>query len=602
VKKAHRKRLWSYIAENKWRFLGSMFFGALVAAIDLYTAHLLNPFIEAAKGGSTASQPHAWGEICRIAAIFVLIQIPKGFSNYWMTYLVASATNHIGTRIRNELYSHLQRMSLSYFERNKVGHLMSRMTNDVGLIQNGSAAVVDSIIAPLMIVGGIARMFMINWILAIVAIIFAPGMGWIISKVTRRMRKLTVMLQAKLAEVASVFEETIVGIRIVKSFGMEAQEVKRFVTQSTASLAAALKAAKRNAMVTPIVELVGALAVAVVVLVGGYMVVTGRMTFGSLAEFAMIGFYVSGSAKKVGRLNVVYHQTMAGVERVFEVLDEQPDMVDADDAVSLDHVEGRVEFRDVSFSYQTGEQVLNGISFVIEPGKVVAIVGPSGAGKTTVANVIPRFYDVTSGAVLVDGFDVRKIKTESLRKHITIVPQETILFSGTVRENIAYGKPDATDEEIEQAARAANAHDFITKLEDGYLTVIGERGVRLSGGERQRISIARAILKDPRILILDEATSSLDTNSERLVQDALERLMNGRTTLVIAHRLSTITKADNIIVLGDGKIIEQGTFDELMSREGVFAHLYRAQYDLQSIGGVIANGGRIEETVEKDSI
>lgn len=580
-----RKRLISYLMGNRWRILGGAVFGAAVAGMDLYVANLLKHFFDAAVA-------HSWDDVCRVAAIFVFLQIPKGISSFGQFYLVASATNRIATRIRDEIYEHLHQMSLSFFERNKIGHLMSRMTNDVGLIQNGSGAVIDAITAPMLVVFGIARMFMINWLLAIVAVVFAPGMSLVISKITRKMRKLTTTLQLRLADVAAVLEETIAGIRIVKSFGMERHEIRRFAEQNRASLNAAMRGARRSAAVTPVTELVGSLAVAAIMLVGGYMVVVEKsMTFSTLAEFATIGFFVSGAAKKIGRLNITYHQTMAGMERIFEILDEQPDLTDSPDAVALPSVDGLVEFREVSFSYQTGEQVLSGISFTMEPGKVVAVVGPSGAGKSTIANVIPRFYDVTGGAVLVDGHDVRKVTTESLRKHIGIVPQETILFSGTIRDNIAYGKPEATDKEVEQAARAANAHEFIMQFENGYDTVIGERGTRLSGGERQRISIARAILKDPRILILDEATSSLDAGSERLVQDALEVLMRGRTTLVIAHRLTTITKADKIIVIRDGGIVEQGTFDELMSADGLFARLYRAQSDLQATGVVTGTGG-----------
>lgn len=580
-----RKRLLKYLLSNKWRILGGGVFSAIDSVFILYTAHLLKPFFDTANNrGVATTTSMAWEEVCRIAAIFVLIQIPKGLASYGQFYLLASATNRIATTIRDEVYAHLHKMSLSFFERTKIGHLISRMTNDVALIQNGSAAVNDAVSAPMIVVSGIIRMFMINWKLAVVAIFFAPGMGWIINLITRKMRKLTAVLQVKLGDVASVLEETISGIRIVKSFGTEMHEIRRFAEQNKASLMAALKSARRNAAVSPITDLVGALAVAAILLVGGWQMVHGEITFGSFAEFAMIGFYVSSNAKKLGRLNVTYHQTMAGVERIVEILDEQPDTVDAPDAIELTEVEGRVEFRDVSFSYQTGEQVFSGLSFTMEPGRVVAVVGPSGAGKSTIANVIPRFYDVSGGAVLVDGRDVRDVTVSSLRRHIGIVPQETILFSGTIRDNIAYGKPDASDGEVEQAARAANAHGFISQLEDGYNTVIGERGARLSGGERQRISIARAILKDPRILILDEATSSLDANSEKLVQDALEGLMQGRTTLVIAHRLSTITKADLIIVLGRGEIVEKGSFTELMERDGLFAKLYRAQFDLQSVG------------------
>jgi len=578
------RRLIRYLTSHVWRFTAAGVFSVVFAGVTWYTANLLNQFYRSA-------QNQTWGSLWTIAAVFVVIQIPKGLAAFGQFYLVASATNRIAARIRDEIYEHLHKMSLSFFERNKVGHLMSRVTNDVGLIQNGAASVTEAIAAPIIIISGIARMFWVNWMLALVAVVFAPLMSFVITRIARRMRKLTMALQLRLADVSAVFEETIAGIRVVKSFGMEKHEVRRFAEQNKASLAVALKGARRSAAVAPVTEFVGALAIAAIVLVGGYQVSKGAITFGELAEFAFIAFYVSSHAKAVGRLNVVYQQTMAGVERIFEVLGEQPDLVDAPDAVEFAGVEGRVDFRDVSFSYQTGEQVLSHISFAMEPGKVVALVGPSGAGKSTIADVIPRFYDVTDGAVLVDGHDVRKVTSGSLREHIGIVPQETILFSGTIRDNIAYGKPDASDEEVEQAARAANAHGFIMQLEHGYKTVVGERGVRLSGGERQRIAIARALLKDPRILILDEATSSLDAASERLVQGALEGLMRGRTTLVIAHRLSTITKADRIIVLADGRIVEQGTFDELMGKEGLFAGLYKSQFDLQFAGSAAAPGG-----------
>lgn len=574
---------------HKWRFLFGAILGGIVTGSDVVTMYLVRLFTDAAGKGD-------WNSITMVAALFIGLQFPKGISSYGQFYLIALATNRIAVDIRNQMYSHLQSMSLSFFERNRIGHLMSRMINDVGLIQNGSHAATDAINAPLLIIGGIGRMFTISWELSLVVVVFVPMMGLLITRITRKMRKLTLMLQLKLADVTAVLEETMAGIRIVKSFGMEKHEVERFKDQNEASLKAALKSARRNAAVTPITEFFGALAVVGILLFGGYLTVTHRMSVGALFEFGGLAFYVASSAKKIGRLNVTYHQTMAGIERIFEVLDEQPDITDSPDAVDLGDITGRVEFRKVSFSYQTGEQVLGDVSFIMEPGKAVAVVGPSGAGKSTVANLIPRFYEVSGGALMVDGKDIRCVTLESLRRHIGIVPQETILFSGTIRDNIAYGRPDASDDEVEQAARAANAHQFVTQFEDGYQTVIGERGARLSGGERQRIAIARAILKDPRILILDEATSSLDATSERLVQDALDKLMVGRTTLVIAHRLSTIKKADCIIVLGDAKIVEQGSFDELMRQGGAFARLYRTQFDLREEEGVDSSERNLEKT------
>ncbi|MDO8684053.1 MAG: ABC transporter ATP-binding protein, partial [Armatimonadota bacterium] len=347
------------------------------------------------------------------------------------------------------------------------------------------------------------------------------------------------------------------------------------------SLRAAMRGVKRSAAVAPTVEVLGAVIAVGVIWLGASQVQAGHLAPGQLIAYFVWANLVSSSARQLGQVGVAYNQTMAASERVFETLDEKSDLVESPNAVTLPPVDGRVEFRDVSFEYKKDVSVLTDVSFTMEPGKVVAFVGPSGAGKSTVANLIPRFYDVKEGAVLVDGTDVRGVTLESLRSQIGIVPQETILFTGTVRENISYGRFNATDEEVEQAAKAAHAHDFILQLKDGYSTVVGERGVALSGGERQRISIARALLRDPRILILDEATSSLDSKSEALVQAALERLMQGRTTLVIAHRLSTITKADLIIALQDGKVAESGTFKELLAAGGIFHTLYNTQFRIE---------------------
>lgn len=566
-----QKRLLGYILPYKHLFIASALCGAVVAATNAYIGPLSSRFTEAINH----RHPEA---VFMIALTYVLMYIPRGLALFWQSYWVSKATNRIAANLRTEIYSHIQRMSLSFFERNKTGHLMSRITSDVGLIQNGAGFVIDALTDPIMLVGGIGYMFVISWKLALIVLVFVPILSVTINKVGRKMKKLTTGLQTKLADLTSVLEETIAGVRIVKSFVMETHEVKRFNQQNEASFDFALRSAKRSAAAISIVEFITALGVAAMIVVGGMLVASNQLTPGSLVAFAAVGFFVSAAGKRLARLVVVYQQVMAGMERIFEILDQQPELTDKPDAKELSRLEGSVEFRDVCFGYNDGPPVLDSLSFTIEPGQVVAVVGPSGAGKSTIANLIPRFYDVTGGAVLVDGDDIRDVKIKSLRQQIGIVPQETVLFGGTIRENIAYGKMDATDEEIVAAAKAGNAHSFISALPEGYDTVIGERGVKLSGGERQRVAIARALLKDPRILILDEATSSLDADSEKIVQSALEVLMKGRSTLVIAHRLSTITKANKILVLADGKVVESGTFSELVAKSGLFAQLYNTQF------------------------
>ena len=554
-------------------FLGC-FCTAAASALTLSVAKLLDVCVK-------SLEPRDLRTFVLAIALVVPIYAAKGLFTYGQTYFIAAVTNGLGARLRGDIYAHIQRMPLSFFERNKTGHLMSRAMSDVGLIQAGAASVVDAIAGPLTMIGGIGYMFFVSWQLTLIAIVFVALMLLAIDRVSRRIRSLQSSLQVKLADVSAAFEETVAGVRVVKSFGREDYEIGRFVDRNDQSLRAALRGVRRSAAVSPAVELVGAAAVSGIMLVGA---VALRLDLGTILKFLYLANAVTNSAKHLGRLKVVYEQTMAGVERIVEVLDEHPDMIEKPNAVALPSGPGTVEFRSVCFGYGKGERALHDISFSMEPGEVVAIVGQSGAGKTTIANLIPRFYDVSEGAVVVDGMDVRDVTLESLRDRIAIVPQETILFSGTIRENIAYGKLDAADEEIEEAASAANADAFVRAFQDGYDTVVGERGTRLSGGERQRIAIARAILKDPRILILDEATSSLDVKSEGLVQSALEELMRSRTTLVIAHRLSTITRADKILVLSHGRIVESGGFQDLLGRGGPFAKLYEAQFQLQEVG------------------
>jgi subfamily B ATP-binding cassette protein MsbA len=524
-----------------------------------------------------------------VASLFVLIYIPKGIFAYFNNYLIASVTSRVGADLRADIYAHVQKLPLRFFHTSRIGDLMSRMSNDVFLIQNSSNVVILAIEGPITILGGLGRMFWISWQLATLTIVFVPLMGVAIDRLTKRIRPLTTLTQESLADVNATVEESITGIRIIKSFGTEAQEINRFNLVNNRNLAAALRFWRRNMLVHPTIEIMGGAATALIMSIGGWMVVNGLISFPRLGEFIMLAFIVASASKQFGRINVTYQQTIAAGARIFEIIDTEPEVSESPSGVALKDVKGLIEFKDVRFEYVEGEPVLDGISFAINPGEVVALVGPSGAGKSTVADLIPRFYDVTGGSISVEGHDIRDIKLISLREQIAMVQQETILFGGTIAQNIGYGKPSATIEEIIEVARAANAHDFIIESPNGYDTLLGEHGKGLSGGQQQRLSIARALLKNPKILILDEATSSLDAASEVVVQDALDRLMKNRSTLVIAHRLSTVKNADRIVVIDQGRVSESGSFDELMKLGGVFSQLYNTQFRFQEVADVRAD-------------
>jgi ATP-binding cassette, subfamily B, bacterial MsbA len=567
----HQRRLLNYILRYKWTFIGGALCTVFVACIPLLIFDIVRKFIDALDTSNRGVLTLVCGEV-------VILYIVNWAVTYGQTYLLSSATNRIAADVRNDLYAHIQGMPLSFFDRTRTGHIISRVTYDVGLIQNGASVVIPIVSAPVTIIGGVIRMFIVSWQLSLVAVIVVPLMAYVITKIGRRLRNLTSLLQVSLADLTAALEDAMIGVRIIKSFGTEAYEINKFAEQNNQSLRAAMRGVKRSAAVSPTVQTIGALGAVGVLWYGASLVQQHHMTTASLLAYVVLVNYVASSARQIGQVNVTYQQTMAGADRIFELMDEKSNLVEAMDAMALPPANSRVEFLNVSFAYKKDVPVLSDVSFSMDPGKVVALVGPSGGGKSTIANLIPRFYDVTGGVIEVDGHDVRSLTIDSLRSQIGIVPQETILFTGTIRENVSYGKFDATDAEVESAARAAHAHEFIMQLKDGYNTVVGERGVALSGGERQRISIARALLRNPRILILDEATSSLDSASEALVQEALERLMRGRTTLVIAHRLSTITKADQIVVLQDGRVVENGTFQELLAVGGLFRALYDTQY------------------------
>ncbi|MCE5314271.1 MAG: ABC transporter ATP-binding protein [Armatimonadota bacterium] len=591
-----QQRLLAYVMAHKGRMVCALFCGLLMTGCTLFVATLIKWFTAVASNESVLDYAivkfglrHGWFEpsqapaalMMAAAGLMVLINIPRSVFAFTNNYLIASVTARIGTDVREDVYAHLQTLPLRFFHRSRIGDILSRMSVDVALIQNSSAIVVQAIDGPLMVIGGLGKMALISWQLTAWTIIFVPLMGLAINRLTRKIRRLTTATQSRFADVSTTIEESIHGVRIIKAFGMEDYEIKRFNRANNNSLAATLRYWRRNAVVAPIVELMGSIAAALLMIIGGRMLVSGSIKFPDLAEFMVLAFYVAGSAKQFGRLGATYQQTLAAGERVFEILDTKSDVPDAPDAVVLKDVEGCVECRNVSFEYNPNEPVIVDLSFKIDPGEVVAIVGPSGAGKSTIADLILRFYDVDAGEIYIEGHDIRQINTRSLREHMAMVPQETILFSGTIAENISYGRPGTDMSDIIDAAKAANAHDFILQCPNGYDTELGEGGVGLSGGQRQRISIARALLKNPKILILDEATSSLDAASEGIVQEALDRLMRGRSTLVIAHRLSTVKNANKIFVMDKGRVIESGSFDELMVSGGLFEQLYKTQFRTQ---------------------
>jgi subfamily B ATP-binding cassette protein MsbA len=568
-------RLLRYAAPHRILIAGAMLAMVVYGAASAAQAWLIKPIID------DVLTAEAQQSLQFVAMAIVIAYFFKGVGAYFSSYLMDDLGHRVVMRLRNELFRHLLDQSAAFFSRRSTGGLLSRINNDVGQLHRAVAETVGDLAREsLALIGYAALLFYYDAGMALLCMTGAPLAVYPLVRLGRRLRMVTRWSQERLEYMSHVAGEAFTGHRIVKAFGAEQREAEKFERAARALYRTNLKVTGVLSMLPPLMEFVGGLAIAGALWYGSREIALGRLTAGEFTSFVAALLLMYGPVKKLSRVNANLQQAAAASERIFELLDKHTEVVEAADARPLPPFRDTIEFREVTFRYEDsyGRNTIRGVTFSVRAGQMVAIVGRSGAGKTTLVNMLPRFYDVTGGAILIDGIDIRQVTLRSLREQIGIVTQDTVLFDDTIASNIAYGMPGASREQIEAAARAAHAHDFIAALPESYDSKIGERGQRLSGGQRQRLAIARALLKNSPILILDEATSSLDAESERLVQDALMTLLLNRTSFVIAHRLSTVRRADAIIVMDRGRIAEIGRHDELIQRpNGVYARLHEMQ-------------------------
>ena len=566
-------RILKFIRPYLGRLIAAGFCTVMTAAANLYVPWIVRDVIDKVFQNKDSDLLNL------ISLGIVVIFFARGIFYYGQSYLMNYVGESIVIDVRGIVYRKLMTLSTHFFDTNKLGTIMSYVTNDVAALQGAMVAnSIEIITETSVLIGSVGAMVYLDWKLTLFTFCTFPVVLFFMDFFGKKIRKSGHRIQQATADITSILQETLAATRVVKSFVREPYEIARFDQQNKANFYANMKSAKLMGTLSPVIEFIAALGVTAIIWFGGRSVIGGDITAGSLVAFLVYAINISNPIKRIARVLGSIQKALAAAERVFYIMDLTDTIPQKPDAITLPSVEGNVEFRHVSFAYNKGETILHDVSFSAKPGQAIALVGPSGAGKSTVASLLPRFYDVTEGAIFVDGHDVRDVTLASLREQVGIVPQETNLFNDTVYNNILYGRLDATRDEVIAAAKAANADEFIQQLPKGYDTQLGDRGVNISGGQRQRISIARAILKNPRILILDEATSALDTESERIVQEALDRLMVGRTSFVIAHRLSTIQNAAKIIVLDKGSIVEEGTHQQLMAKHGLYAHLHDIQF------------------------
>ncbi len=572
------RRLWGYLQRRKWPLIGVVVLVALSSGLALLGPYLMGVAIDVyITSGDFMG-------LARIAWLMIAAYVGASLVAWLQSYVMASVAQRTVRDIRNDLFAKLQTLSLRFFDQRPHGELMSRLANDVENISNVlNEGVIQFISSILSVAGVVVVMCLINWRLAIVSLITVPLMVFLSGAMGTQTRKGFREQQQKLGKLNSIIEETITGQRVVKAYVREQAAISAFDAINRDLRRAASRAEIFGGFIGPMMNLVNNLGFAIIGGAGGWLVLQNMATVGAIASFINYARNFSQPLNQLAQLYAQIQSAIAGAERVFEILDEVPELTDASGAFPLDHVAGDVVFENVCFGYQPDTPVLKQVSFHAAPGQTVAMVGPTGAGKTTIVNLLTRFYDINSGRISVDGKDIRQVKKDDLRRQLGIVLQDTFLFSGTVMDTIRYGRLKATDEEVIAAARLANADQFIRRLPHGYQTELSERGSNLSQGQRQLLAIARAILANPGILILDEATSSVDTRTEKHIQEAMLRLMQGRTSFVIAHRLSTIREADTILVINDGEIVERGDHTSLLASKGFYCHLYTSQFKGQAL-------------------
>lgn len=567
------KRIFAMVKPYKGRLAVAMLSMVMVSAFGSAQAFIIKPLIDKIFISKDAQMLNFLPAM--LLAVFAL----KGVFYYTYTSVLDITGQSIIRDMREQIFRHVHSLPIAFFQKTPTGELMARVINDATLIQTAVSRALIGVLKDLFqVIGLLGVVFYMNWKLALVSVIFLPICIIPVAHFGRKFRKLSTTNQQTVAQISNLLHETITGQRIVKAFGMEKYEAHRFHQVIEKLFAVIVKDIKINSLQHPLMETLGGIGIAAIIWYGGHQVLVGQSTPGTFIAFLTSIIMIYDPIKGISNINSPVQQGLAAATRIFSLLDTKPEIEDRSDAVEMPPFEDRIEFYHVTFSYDGNVDVLKDINLSVKAGEVLALVGSSGGGKTTMANLVPRFYDVTGGQISIDGRNIKDVTFRSLRKQIGVVTQQTILFNDTVKNNIAYGEPDRAMEDIVSAAKSAHALDFIKELPNGFDTIIGESGCRLSGGQQQRISIARAILKDAPILILDEATSALDTESEREVQKALENLMKDRTTFVIAHRLSTIRNADRIIVIKDGRIEEEGSHDDLIGKKGVYEMLHSMQH------------------------